>query len=233
VGRPAKASAEDVETLPVSLYGIAGELAWTPGTQVSIAVASAIHVAAPVRVLKKLTELPPVRAIRRIAAIPRFLSSSLHCQCSERKRDLQCRRDVLRLEPAEVDQWGRDKLLGAGWTERYARATACSPRLSAVFRRNQEADPTLLPLRPRFAMGPSRRRRQLRRGHDVHGSTGCTRPSWSGRRDPGGRSTSSSWPPRPGWPGGIPAGSTEPAATSRRPSSRPPTIYANQPSRRR
>ena len=43
-------------------------------------------------------------------------------------------------------------------------------------------------------------------------------------RVPGARSTRSSSRPRPGSPGGMPSGSTRPAATSRPPSSRRPTI---------
>ena len=57
-------------------------------------------------------------------------------------------------------------------------------------------------------------------------STACTRPSSSARGVPGARSTRSSSPLQPGLPGGMPSGSTGPAATSRRPSSRPPTISA-------
>jgi hypothetical protein len=55
-------------------------------------------------------------------------------------------------------------------------------------------------------------------------STGCARPSSSGRRGPGGRQTRSSSRPRPGSPDGTTSVFTRPAATSHRPSSRPPTI---------
>jgi putative transposase len=60
-------------------------------------------------------------------------------------------------------------------------------------------------------------------------SSGCTRPNWSAGVAPGRASTRSSTPPWSGSTGSTTAGCWSRSATSRRPSSRPPTIEGRIP----